>query len=60
MLLRALAEAAAALDRDDYREAAVRNAAFLTEVMAPDGRALRTWKDTAGPRSTAISRTTPC
>jgi len=45
MMLRALAEAAAALDRSDYRQAAERNAAFLLAELRPAGRLLRTWKD---------------
>jgi len=45
MMLRAFAEAAAALDRADYREVAVRNATFLTNEMVRDGRVLRSWKD---------------
>jgi len=44
LMLRALAEAAAALERDDYRAAAVRNAAFLTQELVRDGRVLRSWK----------------
>ena len=45
MMLRAFAEAAVALDRDEYRAIAVRNATFLTTEMQRDGRLLRTWKD---------------
>jgi uncharacterized protein len=45
MMLRAFAEAAAALDRDEYRETAVRNAEFLTTQLWRDGRMLRTWKE---------------
>jgi uncharacterized protein len=44
MLLRALAEAAAVLGREDYHVAAVRNAEFLTSAMMRDGRVLRSWK----------------
>jgi uncharacterized protein len=45
MLLRALAEAGAVLERDDFLAAAVRNAEFLLGSMrAPDGAMLRTWK----------------
>ncbi len=44
LMLRALAEAAAALERDDYRTAAVRNAEFLTRELVRDGRVLRSWK----------------
>ena len=45
LALRALAEAAFALDRPDLRDAAERNADFLLREMRPDGRLLRTWKD---------------
>jgi uncharacterized protein len=49
LMLRAFAETAAALERDDYREAAVRNAEFvLTRLcVTADGewRLLRTYKD---------------
>jgi uncharacterized protein YyaL (SSP411 family) len=45
-MLAAFAEAARALDRDDYREAAERNAAFLLhELRIHEGRLLRTWRD---------------
>ena len=45
MALRALAEAAFALDRPDLREAAERNAEFLLRELRPAGRLLRAWKD---------------
>ncbi len=46
MMLAALAEAARVLDRNDYREAALRNAEFLLrEMRAPDGRLYRSHKD---------------
>ncbi len=46
LALAAFAEAARALDRDDYREIAERNASFLLAQMRdPRGRLLRTWKD---------------
>ena len=45
MMLRALSEAAACLDREDVLAAAERNATFLLENMrGPDGRLYRTWK----------------
>jgi uncharacterized protein YyaL (SSP411 family) len=44
MMLRAFAEAAACLDSEAYRDAAVRNAGFLLDVMRRDGRLLRTWR----------------
>jgi uncharacterized protein YyaL (SSP411 family) len=45
LLLRALAEAGRILDRDDYREAARANAAFLMDQMAAGGRLQRSWKN---------------
>jgi uncharacterized protein YyaL (SSP411 family) len=46
MMLRAFAEAAAALQRPDYRAVAEANAGFLLAALRrPDGRLLRTWKD---------------
>jgi uncharacterized protein YyaL (SSP411 family) len=44
-MLAAFAEAARALDRDDYRQVAERNADFLLcELRQENGRLLRTWK----------------
>ncbi len=43
--LRALAEAGAALGREDYLNAARANGAFLLEALREDGRLLRSWKD---------------
>ncbi len=46
LMLRALAEAGAALARPDYLQAARRNADFLLRAMRDErGRMLRTWKD---------------
>ena len=45
LMLRAFAEAGAALGRDDYRDAAVRNAAFLTTTMSPQDRLRRTYRE---------------
>ena len=45
LMLAALAEAARALNRDDYRQVAERNAGFLlSELRREDGRLYRTWK----------------
>ncbi len=44
LALRAFAEAAGALGRDDYRAAAIRNADFLLATMLRDGRLLRVWR----------------
>jgi len=49
LMLAALAEAGAALGRDDYLEAARRCAGFvLGELRDPEGRLLRTYKDGEG------------
>jgi uncharacterized protein YyaL (SSP411 family) len=46
LFLRVLAEAAAALERDDWMEAARVNARFLlNELRRDDGRLLRSWQD---------------
>jgi uncharacterized protein YyaL (SSP411 family) len=45
LALRAFAEAAAALDRADFRHAAEANASFILSAMRRGGRLLRTWKD---------------
>jgi uncharacterized protein YyaL (SSP411 family) len=45
LMLAAFAEAARALNRDDYRQVADRNAEFLLrELRTEDGRLLHTWK----------------
>src|SRR5262249_34020531 len=41
----AFAEAANILDRDDYRQVAVRNGDFILQKMMTDGRLLRTYRD---------------
>jgi uncharacterized protein YyaL (SSP411 family) len=49
LMVSALAEAGAALDREDYLAAAVDCAEFLLgEMRTADGRLLRTWKDGRG------------
>src|SRR5262249_8037335 len=46
LALAAFAEAGRALGRADYVAAAVKNARFLTtEMVDPEGRLLRSWKD---------------
>jgi uncharacterized protein YyaL (SSP411 family) len=45
MMLHAFAEAARVLEREDWREAAVRSAEFLTTALRRDGRLLRTCKE---------------
>ena len=45
LMLRSFAEAANALDREDYRQVAVRNAEFLLAGLRIDGRLLRSYKD---------------
>ena len=44
LMLRSFAEAAVALGRADYLQAAIRNASFLMETMKPAGRLLRTYR----------------
>ncbi|NQW24151.1 MAG: thioredoxin domain-containing protein [SAR202 cluster bacterium] len=44
MMLRSFAEAGAALERQDYLDAAIKNANFLLETMRPDGKLLRTYR----------------
>jgi uncharacterized protein YyaL (SSP411 family) len=45
LMLCAFAEAANILDRDDYRQVAVRNGDFLLNNMMRDGRLMRTYRD---------------
>ena len=45
LMLRAFAEAGASLERQDYLDAAARNATFLLETMRPQGRLLRTFRE---------------
>ncbi len=45
LMMRSCAEAANALDREDYRHAAVRNAEFVLSSLRRDGRLLRTCRD---------------
>jgi uncharacterized protein YyaL (SSP411 family) len=45
LMLRSFAEAANSLDRDDYRNIAIRNADFLVSAMYHDGRLFRSYKD---------------
>ena len=44
LMLRSFAEAAVALGRSDYLDAAIKNAEFLIGTMKPDGRLLRTYR----------------
>jgi uncharacterized protein YyaL (SSP411 family) len=44
LMLRAMAEAGRALDRDDYRQAAANAARFVREHMIVDGRLRRSWR----------------
>ncbi|MGQ0712501.1 MAG: thioredoxin domain-containing protein [Gemmatimonadaceae bacterium] len=48
LMLRAIADAARAFARDDWRSIAVRSGEFLTREMIRDGRVLRSWKDGQG------------
>ncbi len=45
LMLRAFAEAGAALGRQDYIEAGIKNATFLTTTMMPGGKLLRTYRE---------------
>jgi len=45
LMLRSFSEAASTLDREDYREVAIRNAEFLLSHLRRDGRLLRSYKD---------------
>ena len=45
LMLRAFAEAGAALERQDYLDAAARNAEFLLMALRPDGQLLRTYRE---------------
>ena len=46
LMISALADAGATLEREDYLEAAAACASFvLSELRGPDGRLLRSWKD---------------
>ena len=47
-MLRSFAEAAVALGRADYLDAAIKNASFLLETMMPQGRMLRTYRGRPG------------
>ena len=44
LMMRSFAEAAVALDRADYLQAATKNAGFLLAAMKPQGRLLRTYR----------------
>jgi uncharacterized protein YyaL (SSP411 family) len=56
LFLRSLAEAAAALDRDDWMEAARANVAFLDrELRREDGRRLRSWHPDGGGGPLAVA-----
>jgi uncharacterized protein len=48
LMVSALADAGAVLERDDYLDAARAAAAFLLDELREDGRLLRTWKDGRG------------
>jgi len=48
LMISALADAGAVLERDDYLDAAQSCAEFLLTELSDDGRLLRTWKDGRG------------
>ncbi|MDP6549766.1 MAG: thioredoxin domain-containing protein [Dehalococcoidia bacterium] len=45
LMLHSFTEAAVALGRADYLQAAIKNAGFLVEAMKPEGRLLRTYRE---------------
>jgi hypothetical protein len=45
LMLRSFAEAANVLDREDYRQVAIRNAEFILAKLRSEGRLLRTYRD---------------
>ena len=45
LMLRAFAEAGASLERQDYLDAAAKNASFLLTDMRPEGRLLRSYRE---------------
>jgi uncharacterized protein YyaL (SSP411 family) len=45
LMLRAFAEAGAALERQDYLDAAAKNAEFLLTALHPEGQLLRTYRE---------------
>ena len=54
LMLAAMAEAARVLAREDYGEAAIRNAEFLLGTMrTPEGRLYRTWRQGSAPKLNA-------
>jgi uncharacterized protein len=56
LMLSALTEAAVALDRQDWLDAAVANAEFLVrELRRDDGRWLRSWQEDSGARHLAYA-----
>ncbi len=56
LFLRSLAEAAAALERPDWMDAARRNARFLQSALRrDDGRRLRSWQADGGARHLAVA-----
>jgi uncharacterized protein YyaL (SSP411 family) len=55
LFTRALIEAAAALERDDWMDAARTNLAFLLRELRPAGRLLRSWQADGGARHLAVA-----
>ncbi len=45
LMLRSFAEASSSLNREDYRQTAIRNAEFLLSKLCRNGRLLRSYKD---------------
>jgi uncharacterized protein YyaL (SSP411 family) len=55
LFTRSLIEAAAALDRADWMEAARANLRFLLDHLRPEGRLLRSWQADGGARHLAVA-----
>ena len=55
LFTRSLIEAAAALERDDWMEAARTNLRFLLDHLRPEGRLLRSWQAEGGARHLAVA-----
>jgi uncharacterized protein YyaL (SSP411 family) len=55
LFTRALVEAAAALERADWMEAARANLRFLLDHLRPEGRLLRSWQADGGARHLAVA-----
>ena len=55
LFTRSLVEAAAALEREEWMEAARANLRFLLDHLRPDGRLLRSWQSDGGARHLGVA-----